>query len=125
MEAHPASSRSRRLVSKRKSCPIFSCRDNPPRGRNHPLTGHTTSPISSPGRVFSCPVERFVRRSPGLRRSQQVFAEYGNVGTDFSYITREGFGWMNASYQVGLNRLPADLRRHLERLTPPEWLFEK
>ena len=59
-----------------------------------------------------------------VHRSHRVFAEYGNVGTDFSYITREGFGWMNASYQVGLNRLPSDLRRHLERLTPPEWLFE-
>lgn len=37
-----------------------------------------------------------------LKRSHAVFAEYGNVGTDFSYITKEGFGWMNASFQYGL-----------------------
>jgi alpha,alpha-trehalase len=40
-----------------------------------------------------------------LRRSHAVFAEYGNVGTEFSYITREGFGWMNASFQYGLSLL--------------------
>jgi alpha,alpha-trehalase len=43
-----------------------------------------------------------------LKRSHAVFAEYGNVGTNFSYITREGFGWMNASYQYGLKLLPKD-----------------
>ena len=53
-----------------------------------------------------------------------VFVEYGNVGTKFSYITREGFGWMNASYQVGLRLLPPEMRGPLERLVPPEWLFE-
>ena len=60
-----------------------------------------------------------------VNRSHKVFAEYGNVGTNFSYITKEGFGWMNASYQVGLNLLPQDLRAHLERLVPPEWLFQR
>ena len=58
-----------------------------------------------------------------VKRSHEVFAEYGNVGTEFAYITKEGFGWMNASYQVGLRLLSADLRMHLERLVPPEWLF--
>jgi alpha,alpha-trehalase len=58
-----------------------------------------------------------------VKRSHQVFAEYGNVGTKFQYITREGFGWMNASYQVGLHLLPRDLRDHLQRLIPPEWIF--
>lgn len=58
-----------------------------------------------------------------VKRSHQVFAEYGNVGTKFAYITREGFGWMNASYQVGLNLLPPELRSHLDHLVPPEWLF--
>lgn len=57
-----------------------------------------------------------------VRRSHRVFAEYGNVGTDFDYITREGFGWMNASYQVGLAALPAPLRSMLDRLVPPEWI---
>lgn len=40
-----------------------------------------------------------------VARSHAVFAEYGNVGTKFSYITQEGFGWMNASYQLGLKKL--------------------
>ncbi len=58
-----------------------------------------------------------------VARSHRVFAEYGNVGTEFAYITKEGFGWMNASYQVGLTLLPPDQRQSLEQLVPPEWLF--
>ncbi len=57
-----------------------------------------------------------------VRRSHRVFAEYGNVGTDFDYITREGFGWMNASYQVGLRALSPSLRSTLDRLVAPEWI---
>jgi alpha,alpha-trehalase len=60
-----------------------------------------------------------------VNRSHRVFAEYGNVGTEFSYITREGFGWMNASYQVGLKLLPLDLRKKLQQLIPPEWVFSR
>ncbi|MEJ2111387.1 MAG: trehalase family glycosidase, partial [Acidobacteriota bacterium] len=59
-----------------------------------------------------------------VKRSHQVFAEYGNVGTKFQYITREGFGWMNASYQVGLYLLPEKLRANLEQLIPPEEIFD-
>jgi alpha,alpha-trehalase len=51
-------------------------------------------------------------------RSHRVFVEYGNVGTDFDYITREGFGWMNASYQLGLDLLSAGQRARLEALAP-------
>jgi len=57
------------------------------------------------------------------KRSHQVFAEYGNVGTVFSYITREGFGWTNASYQVGLSLLPDRFRQQLNDLIPPEWIY--
>ncbi len=57
-----------------------------------------------------------------VKRSHAVFAEYGNVGTDFAYITQEGFGWMNAAYQVGLSELPNELRISLEQLVPPEQL---
>jgi alpha,alpha-trehalase len=32
--------------------------------------------------------------------SHDVFIEYGNVGTRFDYITPEGFGWMNASFEL-------------------------
>jgi alpha,alpha-trehalase len=60
-----------------------------------------------------------------VKRSHEVFAEYGNVGTKFAYITKEGFGWMNASYQVGLKTLPPHLRQQLDRLVPPEWLFDR
>ena len=57
-------------------------------------------------------------------RSSQVFAEYGNVGTKFSYITREGFGWTNASYIVGLTFLRKKQVEDLDRLIPPEWELE-
>jgi alpha,alpha-trehalase len=57
------------------------------------------------------------------KRTHEVFAEYGNVGTKFSYITREGFGWTNASYQVGLTVLTPGLLGQLNRLVPPEWIF--
>ena len=58
-----------------------------------------------------------------VHRTHDAFIEYGNVGTEFDYITREGFGWMNASYQLGLSLLPDDLRAALEAGTPPEELF--
>ena len=56
-------------------------------------------------------------------RSHAVFAEYGNVNTDFAYISDEGFGWMNASFVVGLRELGPRLRSALEELTPPERIF--
>jgi alpha,alpha-trehalase len=34
--------------------------------------------------------------------SHLVQVEYGNVGVDFKCVAREGFGWMNASFQVCL-----------------------
>ncbi|KAI9322974.1 neutral trehalase [Obelidium mucronatum] len=43
--------------------------------------------------------------------THKVNVEYGNVGSDFQYVVREGFGWMNASVQVGLLGLPLGLRR--------------
>lgn len=55
--------------------------------------------------------------------THKVFAEYGNVGTEFDYITTSGFGWMNASYQLGLSLLPEALRKELDALTDPEVLF--
>ncbi len=49
-----------------------------------------------------------------VARSHAVFAEYGNVGTDFDYIAREGFGWVNASVQLGLALLAPAERAELE-----------
>ncbi len=58
-----------------------------------------------------------------VNRTHKVFAEYGNVGTEFDYITREGFGWMNASYQVGLQLLSREQLKSLKGLIPGEWIF--
>jgi alpha,alpha-trehalase len=60
-----------------------------------------------------------------IERSHQVFAEYGNVGTKFAYISREGFGWTNASYQIGVGLLTPELRESLNRLIAPEWVFSE
>lgn len=58
-----------------------------------------------------------------MNQTHQVFVEYGNVGTQFHYITCEGFGWMNASYQVGLALLTPEQRERLEALVPVEAVF--
>lgn len=50
-----------------------------------------------------------------VARTHAVFSEYGNVGTEFDYITTEGFGWMNASYQIGLSLLGPNARRGLSQ----------
>jgi alpha,alpha-trehalase len=55
-------------------------------------------------------------------RTHEVYAEYGNIGTKFDYITREGFGWTNASFQVGFGLLRPSLRDTLNRLIPPEFI---
>jgi len=50
-----------------------------------------------------------------VERTHAVFSEYGNVGADFDYIATEGFGWMNASFEVGIARLGAEGRRRLNQ----------
>lgn len=55
--------------------------------------------------------------------THKVFAEYGNVGTEFQYITKEGFGWMNASFQYGMSLLEDNLIDLLNKLTPPDKVF--
>lgn len=55
--------------------------------------------------------------------THKVFAEYGNVGTDFEYITQEGFGWMNASYQYGLSLLDKEYTDKLNDLESPDIIF--
>lgn len=51
--------------------------------------------------------------------------EYGNVGTDFKFVPREGFGWMNAAYQIGLNMINTQMRRALGTCTNPDLFFER
>ena len=50
--------------------------------------------------------------------SHDVFVEYGNVGTKFDYIAPEGFGWMNASFEVGLNCLTPSQLADLQAMKP-------
>jgi alpha,alpha-trehalase len=58
-----------------------------------------------------------------VRRSHRVFEEYGNVNTEFSYISSEGFGWMNASFVVGRGLLSPAERTALGEHTPVERVF--
>ena len=57
-----------------------------------------------------------------VKRSHEVFAEYGNVGSAVPDYAQTGFGWTNASYQVGLSMLSKELRKDLDELIPPEWV---
>ena len=56
--------------------------------------------------------------------NHQVNVEYGNVGIDFKFIPREGFGWMNSSYKVGLTYMSMQMKRALGALAKPESLIE-
>ncbi|MFI2742042.1 trehalase family glycosidase [Zhouia sp. PK063] len=59
-----------------------------------------------------------------VNATHKVYAEYGNVGTDFAYITTSGFGWMNSSYQLGLKVLSEKDKNELDKLDDPDALFE-
>ncbi|KAL2831272.1 trehalase-domain-containing protein [Aspergillus pseudoustus] len=52
----------------------------------------------------------------------KVDAEYGNQGADFRGVSREGFGWANASYVVGLELMTTHMRRALGVCVPYEKL---
>ncbi|CAE7141174.1 unnamed protein product [Rhizoctonia solani] len=58
-----------------------------------------------------------------VKLSHMVDAEYGNQGIDFKMIPREGFGWMNSAYQVGLSFLTQHMRRAVAACTSPEIFF--
>ncbi|KAJ3491762.1 hypothetical protein NLI96_g452 [Meripilus lineatus] len=58
-----------------------------------------------------------------VKLSHLVDAEYGNQGIDFKMVPREGFGWMNAAYQVGLSFLSTGMRRAVSACTSPEVYF--
>ena len=60
-----------------------------------------------------------------VNATHKVYAEYGNVGTDFAYITRSGFGWMNASYQYGMSLLSIEYIKKLDNLERPESVFKE
>ncbi|KZT51389.1 glycoside hydrolase family 37 protein [Calocera cornea HHB12733] len=60
-----------------------------------------------------------------VKLSHLVDAEYGNQGIDFKMVPREGFGWMNAAYQVGLHYLTTHMRRAVAACTSPEVFFRR
>ncbi|ORX53344.1 trehalase-domain-containing protein [Piromyces finnis] len=49
--------------------------------------------------------------------------EYGNVGVDFKCLSREGFGWMNASFEVGITYLSKEQKMALGALIHPDQYF--
>ena len=55
--------------------------------------------------------------------SHKVFAEYGNVVTEFDYIAKEGFGLVNALYQYELQILSEELKDKLGELIFPDTIF--
>lgn len=55
----------------------------------------------------------------------KVDAEYGNQGVDFSGVASEGFGWVNASFLVGLTYLDKYGERCLGAMVPPEVMMEQ
>lgn len=52
--------------------------------------------------------------------SHRVDVEYGNVGTDFKMLAREGFAWMNASFMIGMKNLGRKELIALGALIEPE-----
>jgi alpha,alpha-trehalase len=63
------------------------------------------------GKVFAMYNGVIVEKYDLERRSHKVFVEYGNVGAGIKYVPREGFGWTNASFLVGLSILGKRRRR--------------
>lgn len=57
-------------------------------------------------------------------KPHKVEAEYGNQGLDFKGAAVEGFGWVNASYQLGLTMLSPKSRRLLGAGTHPDQYVE-
>ena len=53
----------------------------------------------------------------------KVYSEYGNVGTEFEYYPKGGFGWMNASYQYGVSLLDREHIQNLNNLVNPDSIF--
>ena len=49
-----------------------------------------------------------------------VDAEYGNQGIDFECVPREGFGWSNASFEIGLTFLTTSMKTALSVCTTPD-----
>ena len=56
--------------------------------------------------------------------AHRVDAEYGNQGSDFEGVAREGFGWVNANFQVGISEFcDVAMKRALGTCSPPHMFF--
>ncbi|KAL7410527.1 glycoside hydrolase family 37 protein [Mrakia frigida] len=58
-----------------------------------------------------------------VKLSHMVDAEYGNQGVDFKFVAREGFGWTNSSFQVGVSFLSVAERRAVSACISPEIFY--
>ncbi|SCU80461.1 LAME_0B03268g1_1 [Lachancea meyersii CBS 8951] len=54
----------------------------------------------------------------------RVEAEYGNQGADFKGVATEGFGWVNASFVLGLKFMDTHARRALASCIKPDSFFD-
>ncbi|KAL3230627.1 Cytosolic neutral trehalase [Nakaseomyces bracarensis] len=54
----------------------------------------------------------------------RVDAEYGNQGANFKGFAREGFGWVNSSYLLGLEYLDVHAKKALGACIPPMPFFK-
>lgn len=59
------------------------------------------------------------------RQPHKVEAEYGNQGSEFKGVATEGFGWVNASFLLGLENLDTLSKRALGMVTSPTDFFAK
>lgn len=59
------------------------------------------------------------------RQPHKVEAEYGNQGSGFKGVATEGFGWVNASYLLGLENLDTLSKMALGMVTSPVDFFTK
>lgn len=60
-----------------------------------------------------------------MRQPHKVDAEYGNQGSGFKGVATEGFGWVNASYLIGLKYLDRLGQRALGMVTSPIDFFQR
>jgi alpha,alpha-trehalase len=59
------------------------------------------------------------------RQPHKVEAEYGNQGSGFKGVATEGFGWVNASFLLGLQNVDILGKRALGLVTSPTDFFAK
>ncbi|KAI5171370.1 alpha,alpha-trehalase [Nematocida sp. LUAm3] len=65
------------------------------------------------GRIFSQYNGIVTEKYNVEQGSHKAAVEYGNVGMDIEYVPKEGFGWTNASWLIGLVLLKEEGRREL------------